>query len=396
MPSRRTLYSNFLRRLLPLLVVAYALAALVIAGIYYQDQDDKTREQREQTLKTFAHVLIKPLWDCDSLTAAGIVDALTLVPNVMWASAPDQCAQKRIDSGTPPAAKDADTMSMHLHYVDEHGRSHSLGILRIAFQPLSLVTEISGSLLLQLVIFLSTLAAVLASALWTFERTVGKPLSLLRHAMHRHAAVDPIPAAWTTELTEVTQTYNDQLRELRSQARHDSLTGLGNRLKLEEELNRAIRQARRTGRRGHVLLLDLNEFKSINDTHGHAAGDDILCVVAERLLGCVRDTDTVIRLGGDEFVVITPPTLSSEPAPEMGSDPHSDAYSGAASLSAPVSALKQRIADSITRPIHWKGKRLQVGASIGVAPFDGKGETIDSLLARADARMYRDKSQRTG
>src|SRR5690606_29883023 len=122
----------------------------------------------------------------------------------------------------------------------------------------------------QLIIFLSTLGAVVAGALWTFERTVGTPLSQLRRAMHKHEALDPIPATWTTELTEVTQTYNDQLRELRSQARHDPLTGLGNRLKLEEELSRAIRQARRTGRRGYVLLLDPNSFKSINDTHGHA------------------------------------------------------------------------------------------------------------------------------
>lgn len=402
MSSRRTLYSHFLRRLLPMLVGAYTLAALIIAGIHYEDQGDKTKQEREQTLKTFAHVLSKPLWDCDSLTAAGIVEAMILVPNVLWASAPDQCANKQISSGIPPSARDADTLSMRLDYVDEHGRSHSLGTLSIAFQPLSPIATISGNLLLQLVIFLTTLAAVLAGALWTFERTVGKPLSQLRVAMHGHEAVDPIPASWTTELTEVTQTYNDQLRELRSQARHDALTGLGNRLKLDEELDRAIRQARRTGRRGHVLLLDLDEFKSINDTHGHAAGDAILCVVAERLRDSVRDTDTVIRLGGDEFVVIAPPTFGSEPEPasdselyaEMGPGPYLAPYSGAATLSAPISALKQRIIASIAKPIQWKGKPLRVRASIGVARFDGQGETMDALLARADARMYRDKSQR--
>src|SRR5690606_27122716 len=103
------------------------------------------------------------------------------------------------------------------------------------------------------------------------------------------------------EISEVTQTYNTQLQELRQQARHDSLTGLGNRLLLEEHLSRAIRRAARTGLQGHVLLLDLDRFKPINDTFGHAAGDAVLRTVAQRLLACVRDTDTVTRLGGDEF-----------------------------------------------------------------------------------------------
>ena len=405
MRTRQSLYSKFLQRLLPLLVVAYTLAAAITAGVYYQDQDEKSRRHREQTLETFAHVLIKPLWDCDSLTSAGIIHAVTLLPDVRWAGTTDQCAQKRIESGVAPEPGDPHTLSMPLRYVDEYGRSHPLGALSIAFRPLSLFTAASGSLALQLVIFLSTLAAVIAGALWTFGRTVGKPLSQLRQSMHQHEPVDPIPHDWTAEISDVTRTYNNQLMELRKQARHDALTGLGNRLKMEEELGRALRQARRTGRAGHVLLLDLDQFKSINDTHGHAAGDDILCVVAQRLKNCVRDTDTVIRLGGDEFVIIatntdhptkSPSECGPEWGPELGSDPHfaesgSDPNSFTPQSSAYVWRLKRRISESLGQAILWKGKLLHVGASIGVARFDGHDSSIDALLALADADMYRHK-----
>ena len=101
MPTRRKLYTQLLRQLLPLIALAYVLAAAVTAGLYYQDQRVTAEAQRKQTLETFAHVLLKPLWDCNSLTADGIIQAITLQPNVQWASAPDQCAQKLIQSGIP-------------------------------------------------------------------------------------------------------------------------------------------------------------------------------------------------------------------------------------------------------------------------------------------------------
>lgn len=375
MSPRQKLYTQFLRQLLPLLGLAYILAASITAGLYYQDQRAEAENQRNQTLKTFAHVLVKPLWDCNSLTANGIIQAITLQPNVQWASAPDQCAQKLIQSGNPSHHDRMHTLTTSLHYVDEHGRSHPLGELSIAFEPISVFTAASRGLMAQLAIFLSMLAAVLASALWTFERTIGKPLMKLRQAMHEHEALDPIPADWTVELTEVTQTYNTQLQKLRRQARHDVLTGLGNRRKLEEDLNRAIRRAERTGLRGHVMLLDLDQFKAINDEFGHAAGDEVLRTIAQRLLACVRDTDTVVRLGGDEFVIVTT-DISKERRPDH------------------VIALTKRIRHAVAEPIAWHDTFLHVKASIGLAQFDRDGNTSTALLAQADANMYLHKTQK--
>lgn len=372
MPSRK-LYSRFLRQLLPLLALAYLLAASMTTWLHYQEQIREAENQRTQTLETFAHVLIKPLWDCNSLTAGGIIQAMILQPDVRGVSAFDQCAQRAIRAGSAPRPGSPDTLTRELYYVDEMGRPHPLGELQIGFQPISIVTAALRGLVPQLAVFLSMLAAVLASALWTFRRTIGQPLTELRQAMRRHQAVDPIPEEWTEELTEVTQTYNTQFQELRRQARHDPLTGLGNRLLLEEHLNRAIRRAERTGAAGHVLLLDLDKFKPINDTLGHAAGDKVLRAVAQRLLACVRSTDTVARLGGDEFVIVA----SEIPAAPESHD---------------INTLLDRIEQALSEPIFWEDTPVEVGFSIGVARF-GKGRSTSAgLLAEADAQMYRHKT----
>lgn len=372
--ASRKLYIRFLQQLLPLLALAYLLAASVTAWLHYRDQLTEAGKQRSQTLDTFAHVLIKPLWDCDSLTAGGIIQAMTLQPNVLGVSAFDQCAQKPIQAGNLPVPGSKDTLSTPLHYVDEMGRAHELGELRIAFRPISIFTAAAWGLMPQLAVFLSMLAAVLASALWTFNRTIGQPLSELRQAMRRHQALDPIPTGWTEELTEVTETYNTQLQELRLQARHDPLTGLGNRLLLEEHLDRAIRQAERTGNPGHVLVLDLDKFKPINDRLGHAAGDEALRVVAQRLLACVRKTDVVARPGGDEFVIVA------------------SNVSGSADADHDITALVQRIRQAMSRPVLWEGIPIEVSFSIGLAKFGQGGSTAASLLAEADAEMYREKT----
>lgn len=364
MPVQK-LYTRFLRQLLPLLALAYVLTAALTTGLYYQNQRLTVSNQRSQTLDTFAHVLIKPLWDCNSLTAEGIIQAMTLQPNVRGVSAMDQCAQKLIQAGTLPDKNSKDTLSTPLQYVDETGAVHMLGELQVAFRPLSIFTAVSRSLVPQLAVFLSMLAVVLACALWTFRRTIGEPLLQLCQAMHRHQALAPIPADWADEISEVTQTYNTQLQELRRQARHDPLTGLGNRLLLEERLDR-VKQA---GTQGHILLLDLDRFKPVNDTFGHAAGDEVLRTVAQRLLACVREHDTVVRLGGDEFAVIAPDTIED----------------------ADADALVTRITHALTQPILWRDTPIYITPSIGLTRFGQDDSDSNTLLAQADADMYRAK-----
>ncbi|MCO8271440.1 GGDEF domain-containing protein [Actinoplanes sp. TRM 88003] len=161
----------------------------------------------------------------------------------------------------------------------------------------------------------------------------------------------------------------EQEERLRDAALHDPLTGLPNRVLLADRMGQAgLRATRQAGHRFAVLLLDLNGFKAVNDSLGHAAGDVLLIEVAQRLTGLLRESDTVARLGGDEFVVL----LDGLPA------------DGAEEL------VRDTIATRLTEPYAIDGGRVTVGVSIGVA-VSRDGADPESLLREADAAMYRAK-----
>jgi diguanylate cyclase (GGDEF)-like protein/PAS domain S-box-containing protein len=149
-------------------------------------------------------------------------------------------------------------------------------------------------------------------------------------------------------------------------AEHDALTDLPNRLLLNDRLARSIALARRYGRRLAVLFLDCDRFKHINDTLGHAIGDQVLRSVAKRLTTCVRESDTVSRHGGDEFLVL----LSELDHPED------------------AEAIAQKIVDSIAEPHQIAGHELQLTASVGIALYPEDGQDTQSLIMRADTAMY--------
>ncbi|MBF6600510.1 MAG: EAL domain-containing protein [Dehalococcoidia bacterium] len=154
-------------------------------------------------------------------------------------------------------------------------------------------------------------------------------------------------------------------------ANQDALTGLFNRRRFVEELDRELREARRYGVDGALLFLDLDQFKDVNDSRGHRAGDDLLTGLAELLRQQVRSSDVVARLGGDEFAVLLPRT---------------DAQS-AAEIAA---QLLDRIRD---HTFLVAGAPLRITASIGVALFPEGSERSDDVLSRADLAMYRAKEE---
>jgi diguanylate cyclase (GGDEF)-like protein/PAS domain S-box-containing protein len=160
-------------------------------------------------------------------------------------------------------------------------------------------------------------------------------------------------------------THQRQMKEqLRHQADHDSLTGLYNRRRFEEEVSGQISYAQRYSRPGALLLMDLDTFKFVNDSYGHPSGDRLLCSVAAILSATVRETDVVARIGGDEFAVL------------LREADESEAVTVAKGLIAAIRA----------------GSKPTVGASIGIAPFDGAGEkTPDDLLIAADVALYEAK-----
>jgi diguanylate cyclase (GGDEF)-like protein len=155
---------------------------------------------------------------------------------------------------------------------------------------------------------------------------------------------------------------------------HDELTGLPRRSLLLDRLQAALDGCARSAGSGALLFVDLDHFKQINDTQGHAAGDAVLCEVALRLKAAVRATDTVARMGGDEFVVLLPSTTAPADALAVG----------------------HKLLAALAAPIHHGAQALAVSASLGVAKFAGGTETAAGLMARADAAMYAAKQAGRG
>jgi diguanylate cyclase (GGDEF)-like protein len=153
------------------------------------------------------------------------------------------------------------------------------------------------------------------------------------------------------------------VQRLTHRAYHDPLTGLANRTLFRDRLAAAVDHGDRPCA---VLFIDLDDFKSVNDRYGHQAGDALLRAIADRLRGCVRDTDTVARLGGDEFAIL------AHVSPE---------------------GVRRRVAENLLRPFSIDGQVCRVHASIGVVVADPTDRTLtaDQLVRRADAAMYAHK-----
>jgi len=159
-------------------------------------------------------------------------------------------------------------------------------------------------------------------------------------------------------------------------AYHDGLTGLANRALLEEHLRKALARARRTGTSVGLLYVDLDDFKLVNDSLGHAAGDDVLREAAERLAMTTRASDLLARQGGDEFLLL------------MG-----DVAGDAPEIAAKTSV---RIAEALAEPFHYGGAEFQIGASIGIALYPQDAPDAEGLLQCADGAMYQAKRSGRG
>ncbi|HLY14533.1 MAG TPA: GGDEF domain-containing protein, partial [Candidatus Limnocylindrales bacterium] len=181
-------------------------------------------------------------------------------------------------------------------------------------------------------------------------------------------------------LGEALRTLGEGLREresllgqLRHMAFYDSLTGLPNRSLFSERLSASV-GARSNGGLLATLMIDLDDFKVVNDTHGHEVGDALLVAVGERLQKAVREGDTVARLGGDEFVIALP---------------------GCADQLVPIQVAR-RILKSIGEPFEIEGLILQVAASVGIAMADNAGDSASELVRKADVAMYAAKGRGKG
>jgi diguanylate cyclase (GGDEF)-like protein len=191
------------------------------------------------------------------------------------------------------------------------------------------------------------------------QTTYDDHVTMLRQA-NEHLVVATIEAHKLAEQVQAAKIDLDHL------AHHDVLTELPNRILFQDRLNQAIESARRQGRHLAVMFMDLDQFKHINDSLGHAIGDQLLQSVAQRLVGCVRHSDTISRQGGDEFVLLLSTIEHAEDT----------------ALSA------QKMLAALALPHHIDGHDLHISVSIGISIYPDDGQNAEILIKSADTAMY--------
>ena len=180
-------------------------------------------------------------------------------------------------------------------------------------------------------------------------------------AVRWQAMLDPL-AQLATVAIENALLYE----RLAFQAQHDTLTGLPNRLLFQDRVQQATRVSQRHGKKAAVIWIDLDKYKQINDTLGHRVGDEVLCELARRLQGCLRQSDSVARVGGDEFTVLAQDLTRPEDAEKVAAN----------------------ILATLTLPFQLASHQITIGASLGISVFPEHGEDPITLLRNADLAMY--------
>ncbi len=196
-------------------------------------------------------------------------------------------------------------------------------------------------------------------------------------ALHRSNGLFPIELSIWPHLQSGQQRFSAFIRDITDRKRReeatwnyahfDALTGLPNRRLLTDRLEKAVEQAASMQSEVALLFIDLDRFKPVNDTYGHAVGDELLCLVASRLQGCLRKGDTVARLGGDEFIVLLP---------------------GLQAGAAVAQQVMRKITAALRQTFHIHDRLLDISGSVGIAVYPHDATQADALLARADAAMY--------
>lgn len=248
----------------------------------------------------------------------------------------------------------------------------------------SLAPIVNGLALVMILVLISI-------SMWLFARYVLSPIRRLTSTMNTLAEDDvSVVIDGTQRPNEVGQMAralqkfkyniiesNNYKKRITQLAMHDSLTGLPNRQHFYERINHFLKEVDENGGQLACLMLDIDKFKPINDTHGHAAGDVALKVISERLTKVIRKSDFVARLGGDEFVVLV----------------HNANIQANLGRHGELAQLAQRIIDSIGKPFLYEEYKLEVGCSVGIAIAPQHGQDREQLSHNADMALYAAKNE---
>lgn len=258
-----------------------------------------------------------------------------------------------------------------------------LGRFLVGMSKQSLHQEFRHQLTAQLLALTAIVLFLSAAIHLVFRYNALYPIQALIKASRKvgrgqHTSVDVKSG---DELGLLAQAFNAMAEEVRQeqaklhrQAHFDTLTGLPNRLMALDRIGQAIQRSSRSPQRFALFFIDLDDFKSVNDSLGHAVGDELLIATGARVQAILRDADTVARLGGDEFLVIAPDVTSNQQAEEIA----------------------ERLIKAISRPQELSGRMVVARCSVGIALFPDNGASVETLMANADNAMYQAKATGQG
>jgi diguanylate cyclase (GGDEF)-like protein len=389
-PSMRLLSLSIRATVLAAIIVGMIVPALVVVlvdrHVSREAQTPIVERNRAAALVLASAVVTEPAW---TLSEPGLDAAMQRILRE-----PSVCAVEILDvqpAGAPKTFSARQCAANHPVSMGERAVLHEgqpVARVRLAFDDTEIdqllaaqVRQTAWLVGAQVVVGVLVLAGVLSMRLL-------RPIDRLKQQASKLSAREPAPLVeWTRrdELGQLGQHLNDarqrlqdlfgeleaKNRQLHKLAMYDSLTGLPNRAFMRETFAHEAAAARRASRSLALMFIDLDQFKNVNDTLGHAAGDELLKTVAGRLLQALRESDVVCRLGGDEFVVLLPDT---------------DGWDH-------VAATAARLLEAIHAPVALPGSAstAQVSASIGIAMYPADGADFDALARTADMAMYRSK-----
>ena len=258
-----------------------------------------------------------------------------------------------------------------------------LGRFLVGISRQSLQSEFRRQLIIQILVLTAIVLFLSAAIYAVFRFNVLFPIQKLIAASQKvgRGQYTPVQVKSTDELGLLAGAFNAMIEAVRQeqaklhrQANFDLLTGLPNRMMALDRITQEISRARRAHQRFAMYFIDLDNFKDVNDSLGHAVGDDLLIATGVRVRATLRDADTVARLGGDEFLVLAP-NVTNE---------------------VEVEEIAERLIAAISEPQDLGGRKIVARCSIGIALFPDNGDSVESLMANADNAMYQAKSTGQG
>ncbi|HUQ73180.1 MAG TPA: EAL domain-containing protein [Burkholderiales bacterium] len=267
---------------------------------------------------------------------------------------------------------------IHLEFPIAH-EGVQLGRFLVGLSRHSVQAELRHQLVIQALIVTAIVLFLSAAIYAVFRFNVLSPIRRLIAASGEVARGEypVVEVKSSDEFGVLARAFNAMAGEVKQkqeklhlQANYDALTGLPNRMMAFDRISQDIKRAARAGERLAIYFIDLDNFKHVNDSLGHAAGDALLIAIGKRLQGALRDSDTVARLGGDEFLVVAP-AITDE---------------------LQVKTIAERLLQAVAEPLDLAGRRMVAQCSIGIAIYPDTADTVETLMVNADEAMYQAKT----